>query len=307
MSAVQPLLPLPGLLRLGCGAFVGPFTPSKNAGPYRLPHDVWDRLVSALAPARNRDAALALAVFLGRFWSTPSRITSAFPIDRRELADRPDLGLTEAQVRGAIRALEAAGFLDRALPGKGSHHRLTEVGELHRKPVLFQFGSDYASSFSLANKRAQKARERHSQDRRIIGPGASDRARMGLLKAPALSSPKNKSSEASKVLMGELKPRPPAPVKAQLQPRSGPGSLEKGCRRAGAAPARPMKFVAQAGVCRRMVQNALREAARLGLLTVEEHRREGRRNLPNVDPGKDLIQKFTQTVRSCRAPPRMSR
>ena len=31
-----------------------------------------------------------------------------------------------------------------------------------------------------------------------------------------------------------------------------------------------------------MVKNALRTAARLGLLTVEERRREGRRNLPNV-------------------------
>jgi len=31
-----------------------------------------------------------------------------------------------------------------------------------------------------------------------------------------------------------------------------------------------------------MVKNAVREAARLGLLTVQERRREGRRNLPNV-------------------------
>jgi len=31
-----------------------------------------------------------------------------------------------------------------------------------------------------------------------------------------------------------------------------------------------------------MVQNALREATRLGLVTIEERRREGRRNLPNV-------------------------
>ena len=38
----------------------------------------------------------------------------------------------------------------------------------------------------------------------------------------------------------------------------------------------------RAGVCRRMVQNAIREAARLGLVTVEERRREGRRNLPNI-------------------------
>src|SRR5215207_2644021 len=42
------------------------------------------------------------------------------------------------------------------------------------------------------------------------------------------------------------------------------------------------EIAARAGVCRRMVQTAIREAARLGLLTVEERRREGRRNLPNV-------------------------
>src|SRR3954453_4586997 len=166
MAAVQPLLPLPRPSRARGRSLRRPFKPSRTASPYRLPHDVWDHLVSALAPARNRDAALALAVFLGRFWSTPARLVSAFPIDRRELANRADLGLTEAQVRGAIRALEEAGFLDRAIPGKGSRHKMTEAGELHRKPVLFQFGSDYAISFSRANRRAQKARERQSRTRR---------------------------------------------------------------------------------------------------------------------------------------------
>src|SRR3954469_2155079 len=123
MSAVQPLLPLPRPARARVRSLRCPFTPSRNAGPYRLPHDVCDRLVSALAPARNRAAALALAVFLGRFWSIPSRIMSAFLIDRRELADRADLGLTEAQVRGAVRALEEVAFLDRAIPSKGSRHK----------------------------------------------------------------------------------------------------------------------------------------------------------------------------------------
>ncbi len=42
------------------------------------------------------------------------------------------------------------------------------------------------------------------------------------------------------------------------------------------------EIAARAGVCRRMVQNAIREGAWLGLLTVQERRREGRRNLPNV-------------------------
>src|SRR5918993_4345101 len=42
------------------------------------------------------------------------------------------------------------------------------------------------------------------------------------------------------------------------------------------------EIAARAGVCRSMVKNAIRTAARLGLLTVEERRRERRRNLPNV-------------------------
>lgn len=41
-------------------------------------------------------------------------------------------------------------------------------------------------------------------------------------------------------------------------------------------------IAARAGVCRRLAQNAIREAARQGLLTVQERRREGRRNDYNV-------------------------
>src|SRR5215211_5064074 len=42
------------------------------------------------------------------------------------------------------------------------------------------------------------------------------------------------------------------------------------------------ELAARAGVCRSLVKNAIRTAASLGLLTVEERRRAGRRNLPNV-------------------------
>lgn len=41
-------------------------------------------------------------------------------------------------------------------------------------------------------------------------------------------------------------------------------------------------IAARAGVCRRLAQSAIREAARQGLLTVQERRREGRRNDLNV-------------------------
>ena len=39
---------------------------------------------------------------------------------------------------------------------------------------------------------------------------------------------------------------------------------------------------ARAGVCRTTAQNAIRTAAAMGLLTVQERRREGQKNLPNV-------------------------
>ncbi len=39
---------------------------------------------------------------------------------------------------------------------------------------------------------------------------------------------------------------------------------------------------ARAGVCRTTAQNAIRAAAAMGLLTIQERRREGQKNLPNV-------------------------
>jgi hypothetical protein len=175
----HPLLPFPHPVPRRSRGVRRPFTPSPCAGPYRLPHEVRDRLAAALVPYRNRDAAFALATFLGRFWSTPNRLLTAFPIDRRELADHVALGLTEARVRGAIRTLEEVGFLDRAVTS-GSTHKPTPEG-LHRKPVLFMFGSNYGPLFSAANRRAAAARERRSGARRT---GQHWPTRLGRPRAP---------------------------------------------------------------------------------------------------------------------------
>jgi hypothetical protein len=183
---------------------------------------VRDRLAAALAPYRNRDAAFALATFLGRFWSTPMRLLTAFPIDRRELADHAGLGLTEARVRGAIRTLEDVGFLDRAL-ASGSTHRPTPDG-LHRKPILFMFGGDYGPLFSAANRRAAAAHERRSGARRGPSPAVARRPSTGVPTARPTNSPKSKGSEAGKVIMGEIRP-------SLLQPTSTNPKLEAALER----------------------------------------------------------------------------
>lgn len=167
-------------------------------GPYRLPHDVADRLTPALAGFKNRDAAFRLAVFLARFWSSRARLASPFPIDRRALADRQDLDLTEAQIRGAIGTLEAVGFLNRGLPPVGSTYRLTAAG-LQRKPILFGFGSEYGPSFAAANARAARARKRQDAKRRAI-EAATRPAQVS-----RTNSPKDTRSVANtRVLMGEV-------------------------------------------------------------------------------------------------------
>src|SRR5215203_2696986 len=93
-----------------------PLHASPASGRYSLPRPVLDRLQAALAPAKNREAALVLAVFLARYWTSPGRLELPFPADRRALCGHRDLPLTETRVRGAIKLLEEVGFLEREEP-----------------------------------------------------------------------------------------------------------------------------------------------------------------------------------------------
>jgi hypothetical protein len=183
-----------------------PFNPSREEGRgYRLPHDVRERLGRELEPFRNREAAFALATFLARFWTVPGRVGGAFPIDRRALADRADLALTEARVRGAIKVLETIGFLDRTIPAPGSKYKATEEG-LHRKPVWFVFGADYAKAFLAANARALAARKAQIGARRE--PAPPQPARSTPTPTPFFlnsKSPKRTERSGSKVIMGEIR------------------------------------------------------------------------------------------------------
>jgi hypothetical protein len=203
MLAVQPRLPFVLAQRPRQRSARRPFHPSRGEGPYRLPRDVQERLANALRPFRNRESAYALAVFLARFWSAPGRIVECFHIDRRALIGHPDLELTERQIRSAIRVLEEIGFLDRAL-ASGSKYKSTEDG-LHRKPIRYVFGSEYAPLFLAANKRAAQARGGHSGERRAIPLPNASRASTGVFGASALKCPKSKSVADPQVYLGHLR------------------------------------------------------------------------------------------------------
>ena len=140
-------------------------------------------------------------------------LAGSFPIDRRALTDHQDLQLTEARVRGAIKTLEAVGFLERAIPATGSQYK--QVGEgLHRKPILFVFGSDYAPAFIAANRRAAAARGAGSGARRPPSPSYAARPSTTLVEARPLKSPKSKSEAEKTVLMGEVRKPIGIPPKA---------------------------------------------------------------------------------------------
>jgi hypothetical protein len=178
---------------------------------YRLPRAVQERLSVALEPFRNREAALALANFLARFWSAPSRIVQAFHVDRRALCQLEDLGLSEDRIRGALKTLEAVGFLDR-VEQQGSRYKATEEG-LRRKPIFFRFALDYRGLFEVANKGYRKVKERLSALRQAIMPQAKEQASAVAAEARA-KLPQIQSPSGNVLYLGEKEKKSGIPPKA---------------------------------------------------------------------------------------------
>lgn len=199
----------------------GPFVPSAQAGPYRLPASILDRLSRDLAGFRNRDAALALAVMLARFWSAPSRIAMTFPVDRRALTGHADLNLSEARVRGALATLEAIGFLTRSSLVGRTHQRTAEG--LHRRPILWRFASDFAALFKVAHAARRETADGNFKARQARHPASRSCPPMRPALALAMS-PKGKAQAESPMIMGQ---------------QFASGTLQKGSRWGMASPVAP--------------------------------------------------------------------
>jgi hypothetical protein len=104
----------------------------RRHGGYSLPGAVAERLEGALRGFCNRDAAAALARLLSL---AHRRQAGAFAVCRRALARIAGLGLSEDEVRGALRALERVGFLDRVGGGEWDRQRQKN------RPVLWRLAA----------------------------------------------------------------------------------------------------------------------------------------------------------------------
>jgi hypothetical protein len=158
-----------------------------------------------LRPAKNRESALTLAVFLARYWSAPARLGQAFPIDRRALCGHRDLPLTEARIRGAIAVLEEIGFIEREEPEAGRRYQRKPEG-LRRWPIAFRFGPDFQTLFTAANRRPRRGPGKAPDGHRPrLAPHAGDREqRPWALQRPLIKSPKSTSQAPAVLLMGEI-------------------------------------------------------------------------------------------------------
>ena len=218
-----------------------PFHPSPTPGPYRLPRPILDRLQAALQPAKNRESALTLAVFVARFWSAPGRLGLPFPIDRRALCGHRDLPLTEARVRGAIAALEEVGYLERIVPEPGRRYQPTADG-LHRRPLVFHFGAEFQATFEAANKRPRRSFRAAQDGRRPLPapsmpatrsrPSWSPPEASGRGGPSAANSPKNTPQNPTFVNLGKLAKEHSRTSLSLPEPRQDSG-LEAALRRLG--------------------------------------------------------------------------
>lgn len=142
------------------------FEPADDPGsPYRLNKNVRRAALAALRDFPSRASAYRLLTFLGRFQAHPENLGRLFPVDRRALAGHKELGLSENQVRGGLKALEQAGVLIRAHKERKHAYQRTAEG-LRRTPNHFSFSPLFHSLFAALN-RWKGLRNRKSQSHSI--------------------------------------------------------------------------------------------------------------------------------------------
>lgn len=128
------------------------WTPESWSGNYRAPRVIVERLQQAISHFRNRDAVFKLAIFLARYHSGPKTIGRQFVIDRRRLDGHPNLGLTEARIRGAIKGLLEIGFMEVATPDEAPERN---YGCKERAVLFYRFSGEFAKILTSLSRKAK--------------------------------------------------------------------------------------------------------------------------------------------------------
>jgi hypothetical protein len=156
------------------------FIPSRWLGRYWLPARVHDMLTQRLGLRfKNRDAAHRLAKYLGWKHSGSERFGKPFPILRQVLKDQPDLGLSEDQIRGAIKTLLRVEFIVRD-PTSGSEFKRTSANGVRRKMHRYHYGPEFASAFAHMLRKSPTLRETQKKQKNPCLP-----RRVGEIAPPA--------------------------------------------------------------------------------------------------------------------------
>lgn len=181
------------------------YVPTRHCGTYRLPPSLIDLLGSRLRAFKNAQSANQLAVFLARMNAGPRRFGRSFPIDRRALADHPDLHLSEDRIRGAITTLEKVGFIER-VPVNGSSYRQHADG-VRRKAIQWRFGNEFNRRFSFLVSKRQV----------VTSP-----------KGRGVVSKERVDNRAVAMPLGEIKEKNAAASMGKVSPRLGKGRVNDG-------------------------------------------------------------------------------
>jgi hypothetical protein len=120
------------------------------------------RTAAALQGRRTAERAYRLAIYLARHWSAPAALLEAFTVAARRFDGTGGLvaalGMTAAEIRGALKTLEEVSFVVRET-AKGNGFQPTAAG-LRKAPIRFRFGPDYWPLFKAANRRTNSHRGR---------------------------------------------------------------------------------------------------------------------------------------------------
>ena len=159
---------------------------------------------------------------------------------------------------------------------------LTRLDGLSRE-IWQAFSAEAVSEFD-AGRLAEQIHERRRIVRGDIVPVGIPAGRLTIFPPRRLQRPPNKSAALTRRRqLAASGPMPPAlAARFTVAELAVLRIVSDEVRERGHCDRTIAEIAARAGVGRTSVQNAVRTAAALGLLTVEERRREGRKNLPNV-------------------------